>query len=390
MVLFESTAYRAKPLNKVSKVDMEAIKSHILEIEEIGGTNFEAGYSEALKLFEEYKDIDPNEYENRIIVVTDAMPNEGTNSNKSILNMIKDASDENIYTTFIGVGLDFNTEVVKTITDVKGANYYAVKTEEDFKARMGDEFEYMVTPLVFDLDMSLESENFEIEKIYGTDSLSSEKNNIMHVNTLFPSKSNSSGEVKGGVILLKLKLKDKDLPDKVENQYDEKGKVTIKVSYETRDGKKDTTEKSKVFDLTRTIYFGGGGIEKAILLSRYVNVVKDWITYERSKDDRYLIKVPIGIIDWFEEPEEEINVFTADANTIYNYYFSENERISVPLTLGPEYREIFKMFKDHLEKEIENVGDEDLKQEIEVLDKILAAPEKPEAERDNDYPDGEY
>ena len=382
MILFDDAGYKAKPLNKVSKVDMEAIKNHILEIEDRGGTNFEAGYTIAQELFEDYKDTDPNEYENRIIVITDAMPNIGTTSKEGLLEMMEKSSNDKIYTTFIGVGLDFNTEVIKAITDVRGANYYAVNSEEAFKARMGEEFEYMVTPLVFDLDMSLESELFEVEKIYGTDSLSSEKNNIMHVNTLFPSKSNDDGEVKGGVILLKLKLKDKSILDEIDRYDDERGKITIKVSYETRDGKKDSSEKSKIFDLTRIEYYGGGGIDKAIVLSRYVNLIKDWITYERSKDDRYLIKVPVGIIDWFEEPQDEIDWFNVDANTLYNYYYSENERTSVPLTLGNEYREIFGKFKEYLNYENEiRLKDDDINQEVEIIDEILKAPEKAEAER---------
>ena len=391
MVLFDDAGYKAKPLNKVSKVDMEAIKNHILEIEDRGGTNFEAGYTIAQELFEDYKDTDPNEYENRIIVITDAMPNIGTTSKEGLLEMMEKSSNDKIYTTFIGVGLDFNTEVIKAITDVRGANYYAVNSEEAFKARMGEEFEYMVTPLVFDLDMSLESEIFEVEKIYGTDSLSSEKNNIMHVNTLFPSKSNDDGEVKGGVILLKLKLKDKSILDEIDRYDDERGKITIKVSYETRDGKKDSSEKSKIFDLTRIEYYGGGGIDKAIVLSRYVNLIKDWITYERSKDDRYLIKVPVGIIDWFEEPQDEIDLFNADAYTLYNYYYSENERTSVPLTLGNEYREIFGKFKEYLNYENEiRLKDDDINQEVEIIDEILKAPEKAEVERTNDYPEEEF
>jgi len=376
MVLFDDAGYKAKPLNKVSKVDMEAIKNHILEIEDRGGTNFEAGYTIAQELFEDYKDTDPNEYENRIIVITDAMPNIGTTSKEGLLEMMEKSSNDKIYTTFIGVGLDFNTEVIKAITDVRGANYYAVNSEEAFKARMGEEFEYMVTPLVFDLDMSLESELFEVEKIYGTDSLSSEKNNIMHVNTLFPSKSNDDGEVKGGVILLKLKVKDENLLNEIQSCDDERAKINIKVSYETRDGKKDSSEKSRIFDLTRNEYYGGGGIDKAIALSRYVNVIKDWITYERSKDDRFLIKVPIGIIDWFDADENK------EANDAYEEYmliYSQNERKSVPLTLGSEYRDIFTKFKEYMNYEIENrIQDNTMKQEIEILDLILKAPEKEE------------
>ena len=53
---------------------------------------------------------------------------------------------------------------------------------------MGEEFEFMVTPLVFDLELNVDSKDFEIAKIYGSDSANEETGNIMKVNTLFPSK----------------------------------------------------------------------------------------------------------------------------------------------------------------------------------------------------------
>ena len=72
---------------------------------------------------------------------------------------------------------------------------------------MGEQFEYMVTPLVFDLKLNLKSDDYEIESVYGSDTVNKENGDIMNVNTLFPSKTSSKGEVKGGVVLLKLRKK---------------------------------------------------------------------------------------------------------------------------------------------------------------------------------------
>ena len=44
-----------------------------------------------------------------------------------------------------GVGLDFNTELVESITKVKGANYFAVHSPGEFRRRLVDEFDYAVT-----------------------------------------------------------------------------------------------------------------------------------------------------------------------------------------------------------------------------------------------------
>ena len=218
---------------------------------------------------------------------------------------------------------------------------------------MGEEFEYMVTPLVFDLNMNLEAEGFEVVKVYGTDSYSSEDGNIMHVNTLFPSKSNSDGEVKGGIIVLKLKKTKEDA-----------NSLKLVVSYETRDGQKDESSENVEFYGTDE-YYDNTGIRKGILLARYVNLIKNWTEFERSKDDRFLVKVNTGIFDFVTSENEN--------DMEYFYYYSENERTSVKLTVSDEYKEIFNKFKAYMESEIKELGDETLNQEIQILDKILEA-----------------
>lgn len=348
MVLFESSAYKAKPLNLVRDVDMEAIKEHVLDIEAIGGTNFEAGYSEATKLFEDFENVDTNEYENRIIVLTDAMPNTGKTSDKSLLSMVEKNSNNKIYTTFIGIGVDFNTELIETISDVRGANYYSVHNSKEFKERMGEQFEYMVTPLVFDLKLDMQSDSYEISGIYGSDTVNKETGNIMNVNTLFPSKTTSDGEVKGGVILLKLSKK--------ENSNSESSDIVLNVSYKDRNGEEYQNSQTVTFT-SEDPYYDNTGIRKAIVLTRYANLIKDWILYERSDNDsRFLITPNSGIIDC---------IYTEDE--IYRM-LGEHERTSTKLSVSSEYKKLFSTLKSYIESEKNEIKDDTLSQEIEILD----------------------
>jgi len=48
---------------------------------------------------------------------------------------------------------------------VAGSNYYSVKSAAEFKKRLDTEFEFMVTPLVFDLTVKFEAVGYEIEKV---------------------------------------------------------------------------------------------------------------------------------------------------------------------------------------------------------------------------------
>ena len=91
--------------------DMDAIKDHVLDITAHGGTHLSAGMEMATDLFNELTEVSPEEYENRIIFLTDAMPNIGDISSSGLLGMTEDNADSRIHTTFIGIGLDFNGRI---------------------------------------------------------------------------------------------------------------------------------------------------------------------------------------------------------------------------------------------------------------------------------------
>lgn len=352
MVLFDDGAYLGKPVSLIGDTDIEAIKEHILDIEARGGTNFEAGYKKGTDLFDDEL-LNDKEYDNRIIVITDAMPNMGTTNKSDLLKYIEANSNKGIYTSFIGVGVDFNTEVIENISNVRGANYYSISSKEQFKKILSEDFEYMVTPLVFDLNLNFESAGYEIEKVYGTDSADKSSGNIMKVNTLFPASTNENSESKGGIILLKLKKKD----NQTDNQTD--NKINLSVSYTDRDGNKHSNSQDIEFNKDEEFY-ENTGIRKGIVLTRYVNTLKSWILYERSnRDERFYIDENIGVIDcdYAEDYVQRI--------------LGENERTSVKLTVSEEYKENFRKIKSYLENEKNELKDDDLNQEIDLLEKLI-------------------
>ena len=350
IVLFNEVANTLKQIELVSEMDINSTKNLISGIKAEGGTNLEAGYSEAIKLLEKYKNSDKSEYENRIILITDAMPNYGVTSTKGLLSYIKDNADKGIYTTFIGVGVDFNTKLIEEISDVIGANYYSVHNSKEFKERMGEQFEYMVTPLVFDLNLNLKSDDYNIEMVYGSDSSNKQKENLMKVNTLFPSKTSEKGEVKGGVVLVKLN-------EKTEKKN---GVVELEVSYKDRNWKEYKNTQTIIFDKNKNEeFYDNSGIRKAIVLTRYVNILKNWILFERTEDKRFMIGSNKGIVDFFYTEDEITNIL------------GEHERMSVKLKVSKEYKEILRNIKEYILKENKEIKDDTLKKEIEVLDMLI-------------------
>ena len=127
------------------------------------------------------------------------------------------------------------------------------------------------------------------------------------------------------------------------------------MSWEEINGKKGNS--SLKVNFKDENYYDNTGIRKAITLTRYVNAIKNWVYYERDKDDRFLITNKTGFED-----------FTLEV--------SENERTSVPLTCSNEYKKVFNNLKTYMEKEILEITDDTMNQEIDILNKILEAKSK--------------
>jgi Ca-activated chloride channel homolog len=351
IVLFNSDAYIAKPINFVGLSDLKKIKEHIKTITPQGNTKLSAGIKQGTGLYNEILSND-YEYENRIILLTDAMPNAGETSDESLSDILNQNAENGIYATTIGVGVDFNTDLVEKITKIRGANYYSVHNEADFKKRLNDEFEYMVTPLVFDLKLKIEAPGYEIEKVFGSPEADLATREIMKVNTLFPSSAKNN-DVKGGIILLKLKKLNDDKS------------IKIITSYESRDGTKDQDKVTVDFS-PQNEFYSHNGIRKGIVLSRYVSFLKNWIIDTRSnlagnKADSS-ISTKTGIII----PSDNTS------------YLGEWERQSTPLRMGSVYTDLINKFNDYFTKEKEIINDNAMNQEIEVLNKLIESSKKEE------------
>jgi len=178
LVIFDDKAQIIQKLELISDINLDKLYKKILRLKECGGTNFEAGYRGAIKLYSALNKnaLNDPQFFNRIVMLTDAQPNVGRTDSNSLLNLVGTYgnSKENklsnyIYTTFIGIGLDFNSSLIEKISSIRGANYYTVKSSEDFIIRMDQEFDHMVTPLVFNVSLKLnfEGNSCEIDKVYG-------------------------------------------------------------------------------------------------------------------------------------------------------------------------------------------------------------------------------
>ena len=357
VVLFDHNSHLAKPFRTVKTTDMKAIKGHILELQPRGGTNMSAGMQIAGKIFNEYSSMNDKDVENRIIFLTDAQPNHGELSEGGMADMARNNAKQKIYTTFIGVGVDFNTELIESISKIRGANYYSVHSPGEFKKQMDKNFDYMVTPLVFDLQLKVESSGFEIQKIYGSPEANEATNEVIKVKTLFPS-NNEGEETRGGLVLLQMK-----------KRPDSDSLLHLSVSYEDRNGKKEShfAEFSFADQAPRGEYYDNMGIRKGIVLSRYATLLKNWALYEGSHLYHFQPEIPLPSVEIYQT--QGIPPFPGKRLPLSRW-----ERQSKELVVSEGYKELFNQFTSYFKEEMEAIGDPSMRKEMEILDLLSNRP----------------
>jgi Ca-activated chloride channel family protein len=164
IVAFDSEAELLLPAMRVS--DTARILAAIDSITPDGATNIEAGLkigADQLGALEKRSG-----YSRRIILFTDALPNAGTTDTAGFRAITARYADEGIGLTVFGVGVEFGQELVYHITRLRGANFFYLDTPEKGEKLITEEFDYMVTPLVYDLKVRIATpKGMRLRAVYG-------------------------------------------------------------------------------------------------------------------------------------------------------------------------------------------------------------------------------
>jgi Ca-activated chloride channel family protein len=346
IMTFDNSTSVIQTMKKVTDIDIKHLQKELTKINADGGTNMSTAIDCCAALFDTDSILNDTKYDNRILFLTDAQPNEGSLGEDYFYSRIEKFAQQRIYTTFIGVGIDLNTQLISSITKHRGANYFSVHDSKKFLQLLDNDFDLILTPLVFNVKMNLESDLFDVEQVYGsTEWDQTKQNEVLQINTLFPSRTDQENNTRGGIILLKLKSK-KTITEKMNTT------AHLSVTYEDRLGNK-FEEKQLIYILVNNdIYYGNSGIRKGILLVNYITLLKKWIHDERERT--------------YNQRKEVVNLYEKDAKKL-----SEWERQSTKLTISNQYRKQFKIFLTYFQSEMEILHDKDLEQEVKILKKLI-------------------
>jgi Ca-activated chloride channel family protein len=231
LVTYSSTARVIVPSQYVT--DRSVFTEAIQALYPSGSTNLYdgmvLGYQEVAKNLE-------SEGLARVMLLSDGLANVGTTDDESILATSAEYNRQGIGLTTIGVGLDFNQELMLSLAEQGNGNFYFVETQEKITKVFKDELDFLITPLAHNLDIVLTlADGFDLVDVHGLAYEWDEDGNmVVHVPTVFASR-------RGGAILIRV--------DSTDAIGDLEGEVVTSIAYAYEPLDADGTVLAQVSDI---------------------------------------------------------------------------------------------------------------------------------------------
>ena len=130
-----------------------------------GGTNLEAGLREGYEAL--ITDLDPAR-EHRVILLSDGNPTEGLTDTLSILASSRGYNSEGIGLSTIGLGADFNIDLMRRLSQQADGNFYFLEDAGAVREVFEEELSFFVVPVALDLQLTLRAgESYDFARAYG-------------------------------------------------------------------------------------------------------------------------------------------------------------------------------------------------------------------------------
>jgi Ca-activated chloride channel family protein len=206
IVAFDNALTIVETLKRKASIDRERLFPELDNVTARGGTNMEIGLAKAIEMMKE----DPNPERNkRILFLTDACPNAGTGEHglREMAERAFVASNGTLCVTYIGIGLSFNAEVSLELSRVRGTTITSVNTPEELREVLVEDFNYLVSPVAYNVKFNIECDGAAIDRVYGGDEDAMKGGSLLEFRTLTGSSVRANG-VKGSVVIAHLKVGD--------------------------------------------------------------------------------------------------------------------------------------------------------------------------------------
>ena len=155
------------------EVEMREVEGRRAELRETvrglvegGGTNLDAGlqagYREVQRSYDSAR-------QNRVILLSDGNPTVGITAADSIIDMSRAYNSDGIGLTTIGLGSDFNIDLMRNLALQADGNFYFLEDAGAVSEVFDEELSFFVVPIAFDLEVSVtEGAAYRFGQAYGT------------------------------------------------------------------------------------------------------------------------------------------------------------------------------------------------------------------------------
>ncbi len=166
LVAFDDQAYLREPMTVMDEIGRDKLHHAIEQLAPQGSTDIEGGMALAFAQVAPLAG-DPK-VGNRVMLFTDAQPNTGPTDIDSFLGITQHFADQEIGLSVFGVGLDLGTELATAMSSIRGGNYFYLQDAEAIRTIFDDEFDFMVTPVAYDLEVRIDpAPGMELADTYG-------------------------------------------------------------------------------------------------------------------------------------------------------------------------------------------------------------------------------
>ena len=163
LVKFDS---RATLLLEAVAGDSPDLAAAVDELQSGNTTDMSAGMRVGFEAVQKHLDASR---QNRILVLTDALPNQGFTSTDEFIDLLRQhQSESDIGCTMFGVGLDFGQSLAADISQVRGGNFVFLSDYDRTVKIFDEDFDFLVSPIAYDVKLSMTiADGFDLQDLHG-------------------------------------------------------------------------------------------------------------------------------------------------------------------------------------------------------------------------------
>ena len=286
----------------------------------------------------------------RVIIITDGWVNE-----PNFMNTAINVTNNGVGISVIAIDKNSNSKLFEKFSKLGGCNYFIATKDEDLEKYLIHQFNYMTFVTSYNIKLDFESDDCEIIKAIGTNSDDNKNiNNLCNIPSCFPSDLKFNGDEvyqEGGLILLKIKLKNENIGNKI--------KINLKLEYTDNDDKNYLQNYSIEYEINEGEYYSNDYMKKGIALYYYGKIRRKIAKFfysntkfttggpvvgnvEKEKYDRYF--------QFLRRDNENIDKAKKYFNLHYFDDVVENQKENYIKTLDEKYNMFFN--RKEIEKKV--------------------------------------